>query len=205
MKIHLVKEIIEDLYEDCKGSVISSKQRTRENIENDKNLVYGEISIESIAGLLEYVKPKENEIFYDLGSGIGKMLLTVALLSELKEVKGIEVLGDMHACAEDKIKIFQEEIRPQYDEQWTFPRIENFNDNIENFDFSEADIVYACATCFEPELMDVISRKMLSLRKGSRVVTVTRELTCEGFKTICDLKFAMSWGTSRTLVYEKIV
>ena len=46
--------------------------------------------------LLEYAKPKAGEIFWDLGCGAGKPLITASLaFPELKVCRGIELLENL--------------------------------------------------------------------------------------------------------------
>ena len=56
-------------------------------------MIYGEVVFYYFIPLLEYAKPKPGEVFYDLGCGAGKPLLTASLaFPKLKVCKGIEYL-----------------------------------------------------------------------------------------------------------------
>ena len=51
---------------------------------------YGEVSAASFARCLEWVKPIAGEIFFDLGSGTGKAVLTAAALHPLAAATHVE-------------------------------------------------------------------------------------------------------------------
>ena len=51
---------------------------------------YGEVSAASFARCLEWVKPMAGEIFFDLGSGTGKAVLTAAALHPLAAATHVE-------------------------------------------------------------------------------------------------------------------
>ena len=59
-------------------------------------LIYGEVVFQYFIPLLGYAKPQKGEIFYDLGCGAGKPLITASLaFPELKVCKGIEFLDGL--------------------------------------------------------------------------------------------------------------
>ena len=52
--------------------------------------------------LIEFAKPKSGEIFYDLGCGAGRPVITTALaFPQLKVCKGIEFLQGLTSLAQD--------------------------------------------------------------------------------------------------------
>ena len=60
---------------------------------------YGEVSAASFARCLEWVTPVAGEVFYDLGSGTGKAVLTAAALHPLAATCGIEIQPRLHEAA----------------------------------------------------------------------------------------------------------
>ena len=60
---------------------------------------YGEVSAASFARCLEWVTPVAGEVFYDLGSGTGKAVLTAAALHPLAAAYGIEIQPRLHEAA----------------------------------------------------------------------------------------------------------
>ena len=53
---------------------------------------YGEAEIDSFAWVLHHAHPKPGEVFYDLGSGLGKAVILAFLLHDFQKLVGIELL-----------------------------------------------------------------------------------------------------------------
>ena len=82
------------------GHEVSDKERNHKNLQNQTELIYGEVVFTHFIPLLEYTKPQPGEIFYDLGCGSGKPLVTASLaFPELKVCKGIEFLEGLSTLA----------------------------------------------------------------------------------------------------------
>ncbi|HEX2549046.1 MAG TPA: hypothetical protein VHM20_04400, partial [Gammaproteobacteria bacterium] len=79
------------LYKNTPSAFISYRERKKLKIDEDA-FTYGEIEFLSFFSILDIVKPKSHEIFYDLGSGSGKALFAVALYGEIAQCYGIELL-----------------------------------------------------------------------------------------------------------------
>ena len=58
---------------------------------NEYNTVYGELNLDEIDKLFEKIKIKNNDIFYDLGCGSGKINLYIFLKYNIKSI-GIEII-----------------------------------------------------------------------------------------------------------------
>jgi len=71
---------------------------------------------------------------------------------------------------------------------------------------ASADVVFANATCFSPEMVTSIS-KILSqkLRRGAVVILTTKTLEFEmgTFRSLPLIRKAMSWGSASVYVYVK--
>ncbi|KAL6062214.1 Nucleosomal histone H3-Lys79 methylase [Balamuthia mandrillaris] len=52
---------------------------------------YGEISVESVETLIEKTGMNEQDVFYDLGCGLGRVVIHVALSTDVKAAKGLEL------------------------------------------------------------------------------------------------------------------
>lgn len=69
--------MFQNLYEDVDGYSISRKARVKMDA---FAYTYGEIEFLSFIALLSLVKPNENSVFYDLGSGTGKAVIAAAMV-----------------------------------------------------------------------------------------------------------------------------
>ena len=74
---------------------------------------------------------------------------------------------------------------------------------------SEADVIFANATCFEPHMVTSISKTLIKkLKQGSIVIITTKLLECTlgtDFKLVIEpLKKEMSWGPATINIYQKL-
>ena len=60
---------------------------------------YGELSWSGAYDLVGLADPREGDVFVDLGSGLGKMVLSAAMTRPFKECRGVEILPELHAKA----------------------------------------------------------------------------------------------------------
>ncbi|CAD7940383.1 unnamed protein product [Amoebophrya sp. A120] len=153
--------------------------------------IYGEILPESLAKVLEYVKPTRDDVFYDLGSGIGKTVLQTALTTPVKKAVGIEFEATRHKTALQARKAVL-----------GTPAAADRVIEFEQKDFAkatldDATIAYSCATCFSTELLGKICD--LLPQKKVRMFVVLKDL---GDVENCTRKFwkahvmqlPMSWS-----------
>tara|TARA_R100000664_G_C2756884_1_gene144893 strand:- start:2843 stop:3397 length:555 start_codon:yes stop_codon:yes gene_type:complete len=94
---------IEDIYK-------TSPYPKEEKREEDPHTVksgYGEISREGVEVLIEKFKERFNDpcgVFYDIGSGYGKMVMHVASVCKLKKCIGIEYVSQRNNIAKERSK-----------------------------------------------------------------------------------------------------
>lgn len=84
MNVDQAEGIFNLLYRDIDGFTISMNNRRRLNLES-KELTYGEITLPALIKILDQVHPKDDDIFYDLGCGTGKVVIAAALLRNWKK------------------------------------------------------------------------------------------------------------------------
>ena len=106
-------EVYEQVHLGTDAHEASNQERSEKDMHNQTEFVYGEIVFLYFVPLLEYVKPKPGEIFWDLGCGAGKPLITASLAyPELKVCKGIELLDNLvilgRQIADNQKKLCQE-------------------------------------------------------------------------------------------------
>lgn len=65
-----------------------------------KELTYGEFDLDFFFELLRAARPQPSEMFVDVGSGCGRLVLAAALARDWEQAAGIELLGGLHAMAE---------------------------------------------------------------------------------------------------------
>lgn len=155
---------------------------------------YGETGYESIEEIVNRYKSHFNEdtVFYDLGSGIGKIVFHIGLKYNPKKSCGIEYSRERY---ETSLKLMEtHNIKND--------NISFINDNILNCDISDATVIYMDNTLFpnniDAEIYNMIPTDCLVIsRKSFRESWVKKELFNDGFTS------STNYGTNTINVFLK--
>ncbi len=187
LSLEEAKATIEKLYEGVSGFGIP---------ENEVKFIkkaggaptYGEIKFESAQKLLEYFKPTEKDVFYDLGSGVGKFVLHAYLTTPVKKSCGIELSGTRYERA---VQAFLEAKKMHlFDSR----ELIFLNEDIIKADIKDATIIFMCATCYSDVLMDKIAEKLIEIGSSVRIATLREFKNQPRLKKIDTLKLPMTWS-----------
>ena len=172
-----------------------------------RNFVYGEIEYDSFCTILNIamVGIKGKKKFVDLGAGLGKACLWVALTTSFEEILGIEVIEDLVNQSEGILSAFQRDMKRRD----LCTGSSSFNlvhgDFLsEEYDWEEADLIFANSTCFTAQLMMKLSVKSQVCKTGTRFITFTSSLDSPYWKVIYKQQLAMSWGPATVFVHERL-
>lgn len=112
---------------------------------------YGEITQKGTNDLVKHFKSYFNSdtVFYDLGSGLGKMVLHIGIQYEIKKSIGIEYSEERHQGAID--------LQKQYASKYN--NIQFYKGNFLTHNLSDATVVYVDNTCLESKLMKKLYSK----------------------------------------------
>lgn len=181
---------------------VSADYRKENNIDKDE-YIYGEIMFASFTEILSHVDPQPYENYYDLGCGSGKSVFLAALLYDKIIAHGVEILPPMHDLDIKLLNNLKAQLKshPKYK---TNPlNIHFYNDDIFEFDFSNADIIFINATCYSKKSWEKLEEKFKTLKKGTRLIVNTKKLHDNCFKTLHGRLYLMSWGASYVRIYLK--
>lgn len=150
----------------------------------DKNLTYGEILRPGVEKLIEHIyKIKRDlspsDVFVDIGSGTGKLLIHSAFLLPVKTYVGIEIV-------EERVKYSKhilEQFTPGDNKKIFF-----INKDVRDFDLSIAKIVFCNNTYFDDKLVEEIFNK---LPVGCHLITA-KPVNCKYLKDIFRLE--VTWN-----------
>jgi SAM-dependent methyltransferase len=191
------------LYGDIDGYALSSRGRERAGIHSE-NMTYGEVTPEVMELLMTAANAKPGESFYDLGAGTGKGVLYSALMSDLGRCTGIELLPELHEASKLAQSRYMEHLLPKLPDHKKAQQIDFLCGDMLQIDFSDADIIFTHCTCFSAPLMDAITEKFNKLKKGARVITVSKGLTSPYYAATVTNTVQMAWGTATAYMYEKV-
>lgn len=190
------------LYANVNSAEIS--RRDRENLLNDEDaFTCGEIQFLPFFAILDSIKPKPNEVFYDLGSGAGKAVFTAALCFDFSRVQGIEVLPGLSRLANAKLEQAQRLANNDTDLANKLRPIQFVQADFLNQDFSDGDVIFIAATCFNYATWDKLVNKLEALKEGARVVVTSKKITHAQFELMSESCELMSWGENSVFVYIK--
>ncbi|MFA6066398.1 MAG: hypothetical protein WC707_04440 [Candidatus Babeliaceae bacterium] len=150
---------------------------------------YGEITYEAAQELLEDLKLASYDIFYDLGSGIGKLAVQVALTTPAKKIVGVELSTTRHNTARKIAKQIKKDHKLS-----KYKKIAFENKNITEVSLKDATVIFMCSTCFSQELMQKIMRVLAHHKKGLRVVTLQKLPKNDLFILVKEYRLPMTWS-----------
>jgi len=200
------QSLVESLYEssdksslDEAISISNEERKGAESFKDSMPLMYGEFTWSALKDLFTAVKPKEDGILYDLGSGSGKAILMCSLLHQFKRCQGIEIVKGLHEQACAALERFKTD-KPALAKTVSF----TLGDILE-YDWSDADLVLMCATCFTEKMITKLAEKANKLAVGAIVVSVTYALpsVSKMFEVVWKGSLRMSWGDSTIFVQVK--
>ena len=133
---------------------ISYQPGEKEEAAKDKVfLTYGEILYPSLNKIINYMDINENDVFYDFGSGVGKVALQMLLNTPVRKAVGIEANRKRNDVA---VKVYSQ-IKKEFKELLQDRELDCLNKNFLEVDVSDANIIYTCSTLFEPILLNDIA------------------------------------------------
>lgn len=191
---------LKELFKDADGSVLSKQDREALGIDAYE-LTYGEMPFVTFAAILATIEPKPDTIFYDLGSGTGKIVIAAALLHNFKACHGVELLPSLYAYSETR-KAAAKKLTEAPD-FFNADTIYFHKADYCDYDFSDADVIYVNATGAFGETWDVLNQQFNQLKPGTFIILTSKRLGDSRFKLIDARMRLMSWGMNRVFIYRK--
>ena len=176
--------------------------------------VYGEVLPEGIQTLLDYINEdmplSKDDVFVDLGSGTGKIVLQVALSTCFKKVVGIELSETRHGHAvkaaaeahtisqmkEDDIKqdlLTCQPFAKKVSADIASGRVQLIHGDIMKPTYNDATHLYAASTTWPDILLHTVAKLGVTEIKGIKTFSTLRPLPSE---TLAEYKDSISlWKT----------
>ncbi|OQA35970.1 MAG: Histone methylation protein DOT1 [Candidatus Dependentiae bacterium ADurb.Bin331] len=192
-----VSKLIDELYKNISGFTISEDERTGVRTQGG-DPTYGEITVKGAAELLKDLDLQRKDVFYDLGSGVGKLVVQTALTTPVGKAVGVELAPTRHEHAQ-AIKNEIEKRNLLKDTKLEFQR-----KNVAEIPLEDASVIFMCSTCFSDELMKTLMEKMGKLKKGLRVLTLKRFPESTKFTLVKTYQIPMTWSNSTNVYLYKL-
>lgn len=153
------------------------------------NYVYGEVLRSGVETIIQkinkYKKITDKDVFVDIGSGTGKLVIHMSIKSDIKTLVGVEIVPQRVAYS----KWIKEKISPD-------SSIFFIEKDINNFDLSVANIVFANNICFDESLIKSIYDR---IPKGCHLISAVEIPECKILKE--EFTVDASWGSKLNLFY----
>jgi hypothetical protein len=191
--------IIDSIYAKLHDGFSLTVKKQKEFIGSPADATYGEITYRGAKELFADLNLGPNDIFYDLGSGVGKMIVQAYLTTSAKKVVGIE-LSSLRAQQADKALVAMKK-RGLLSSAKQINFIEG---DFLKQSLDDATVIYICNTTFSKKLMTNISAKLASLKAGVRVVSYKKLDSCCGadrFKLEKMGRYQTSWNSRGSTVH----
>lgn len=186
------KEIMQKAYTDISGSPISAEESTMIS-QKGGNSTYGEITYESLKTVLDDLKLKKSDVFYDLGCGVGKTCLQVALTTPAKAY-GVELSSSRVKKALQAAQLITKNHNITLKKNLQF-----YENDILSADLKKTTVAYMCSTCYSDDLMKKITEKLSQLSDGLRVITLKALPENKDFKLVKTYTLPMTWSSGSSV------
>lgn len=117
---------------------------------------------------------------------------------------GIEILKELYETAKKVLKSYDQVVRPILPDEKKNQVLDFINADFLEYDFSNADVIFCHSTCFYDELMIALERKCMNLKKGTKIILVTKTFQSPFFKLLKSGEYPMTWGKATVNFYEKL-
>lgn len=192
------------LYSDINGYSLSHKAReAHDDKEIIKELLYGEVPFAVWREIVEKTNPKKDGVFFDLGSGTGRVVMESHIVFDFKKSIGVELLKGLHDKACEVKDKFDKFVKPKILNQLKDRELQFVNANIFAVDLREADLIFMNHPFKDRELFEKLEEKFLKeLKPQTKIVTTIRSLNNRTFKDLGSKKYEFSWGESTIYFHE---
>lgn len=190
------EKTLKRLYRDRSG-YDDNPSEERMVLRRGSDALYGELLPAATAKLFDHLELTEDDVLYDLGSGIGKIAIQAAITTTVKRVVGIEMMPSRHEIACDVLS----EVEGR--DMLTADVCELWQGDFMRSRMPDATIIYTCSTAFPVDLIDRLADKVARLKNVRKFVTLQELEPTRRFRRTALLRLDTSWKRrARVHVYE---
>lgn len=194
--------IFNSLYSDINGYDVSNNAR-KEFSGETANLLYGELPFQTWKKVVERTNPKPDGVFFDLGSGTGKIVIASYLTFNFKKCVGIELLDGLHSKSVEVKTNFENNFRREIENQLKGREMQLIKQSFFDTDLREADFIFMNHPFKDgPDFMRIEEKFLDELKPGTKITTIIRSLKNPAFKQHGSQSHQFSWGDSTVYFAE---
>lgn len=190
------------LYSSIDGYSVSNSARKHHGCDTEKFL-YGEVPFQSWKDILLRANPKKDSVFFDLGSGTGRIVMASHLLSDFRKCVGVEILKGLFEKSCEVKAEFEKNIKPKILEHSNEKKLEFICSDIFSVNLAEAGLIFMNHPFKDEENFNLLEEKFLDeLKPQAKIVTTIRSLKNKRFKNLGSHTYNFSWGDSTAHFFE---
>lgn len=183
-------------------------QLGRETNDNSRgDLTYGEVTFPTLAKILCVGLPKFGielkGTFYDLGSGSGRGVIAAALLGNFDNLRGVELVKELHKAAVGVKRVYESKVQPQFGTALREQKINFQQGDFLKSDWSDGDVIFINSTCFSQVLVSRITKMGAGLKPGACIITLTHTLNSPYFEVLESSKYKFTWGEATVHIHVR--
>ena len=198
----LIYGYVESLYQHSQGFQSYTDLEKQNYMSEDICYVYGELLYPSTVKIIEKLHLSQKNVLLDLGSGLGKFALQVFLRSEVRKVIGIEATEPLYVQSTKIINHVKKELPIFWDDNRELVMMAN---NFLDVDWSVADVIYSCSTCFTQELLGKIGEKINQTSNIQHALSLRPIQSLERLKLHQVFSVECSWDSALCFWYTNAV
>lgn len=170
---------------------------TEENLDTG-NLQYGEVTYEGMGSLYSAIDLGPDDVFYDLGSGVAKLVLYVALRGKVASSIGIEVGNRRHALAEKACDVLTTELAGQAEEaDASAPSCSKYSvvlGDVRKNCYKDVSVAVCTNICMEVTLMNRITDNLMKCASFRRIASIAPMPPHRRLKLVKTVTAACTWA-----------
>ncbi|MBF0312790.1 MAG: hypothetical protein HQK50_16755 [Oligoflexia bacterium] len=163
---------INNLYFGVNGYIIGDEdaKKIKDLHYNEKNTTYGEITYNGAQKLFQRLNLTEHDVFYDLGSGVGKLVVQAFLTTPVKKAAGIELIASRAQEAQKALEaLVQDGVTSKTS------RIIMFEEkDILKSQLGDATVLFWSNLTWEKRVINNIMKKILSSKHKMRLASLVQ-------------------------------
>lgn len=182
------QEVLRQLYQNTKST----------SNQNRKSLAatYGEILYPSVNKLLSVLNLTSEDIFLDLGSGLGKVVMQVFLKSDAAQALGIEYELHLHIQAQSAATTLLSRL------PLTQRRLHFLHADFLSCAYQSATVVLAGSPCFSPDMLFLLAQRLEQTPTLHTVLSLRPLPMLKRFRYITTMRIECSWDSSLCYLYS---
>ncbi|MDR2777929.1 MAG: hypothetical protein LBB13_00265 [Rickettsiales bacterium] len=198
-----IKIVYDKIFSGLNGYAVSFLEKQRRSKDKYvKDLIYGEIPLELLYALnvlepfREYMA--RGGVFYDLGSGIGNVVIGNYLIGNFRKYIGIELLDSLYNISQRAV----ENLCNFYGEARS--AVNFLHGNLLHFDISDGDLLLFCCPNEDEKIRFKMEEIFLTLKAGAIILSLIHVFkNTDDFFLLDSRIVRTTWGEAPLRIYER--